>query len=65
MYVCICNNITQKDIRRAVRDGACSMSSLQDRLAVATSCGQCHNAAREYLEALVEVEFENSLGARA
>ena len=65
MYVCICNNITEKDIRRAVRDGACSMSRLQDRLAVATSCGQCHNAARECLKALVEVDFNDTLSAPA
>ncbi len=65
MYVCICNNITEKDIRRAVRDGACSMSCLQERLAVATSCGQCHNTARECLETLVEVDFNDTFSARA
>jgi bacterioferritin-associated ferredoxin len=34
MYVCICNNVTEKDIKRAVRDGASSMSCLSERLAV-------------------------------
>jgi bacterioferritin-associated ferredoxin len=49
MYVCICHNVTEKDIKRAVKDGAESMACLQEKLAVSTSCGQCHDRARECL----------------
>lgn len=65
MYVCICNNVTEKDIKRAVRDGACSMPCLRERLGVSTTCGQCHNEAREYLDALVQSERNDALGASA
>jgi bacterioferritin-associated ferredoxin len=57
MYVCICNSVTEKDIKRAVRDGACSMSCLQEELAVATCCGQCHSAAKSYLEESLDSGF--------
>lgn len=65
MVVCICNNVTEKDIKRAVRDGACSMSCLVERLAVSTCCGQCHNSARVCLEALVGVDLNGALGVPA
>lgn len=65
MVVCICNNVTEKDIRRAVRDGACSMACLAERLAVSTCCGKCHPIARECLESLVESEFDDSFGIPA
>ena len=65
MYVCICNNVTEKDIKRAVRDGAYSMPCLRQRLGVSTSCGQCHSSAREHLEALVDTDLNAALGASA
>lgn len=64
MYVCICNNVTEKDIKRAVRDGACSMSCLQEELAVATCCGQCHSVARTCLEESLDGEFNFPLLAQ-
>jgi len=65
MYVCICNNVTEKDIQRAVRDGACSMSCLQERLNVATCCGECHGAARDCLEDVLQMPPETALGLPA
>ena len=50
MYVCICNNITDKDIKRAVREGAASLACLRERLGVATQCGQCQQFAEAVLE---------------
>ncbi len=49
MYVCICNAITDKDIRRAAASGADSLYALQDRLGVASCCGSCADHAREIL----------------
>jgi bacterioferritin-associated ferredoxin len=65
MYVCICNNVTEKDIKRAVRDGACSMSCLQQRLAVSTSCGKCHSRARECLDVLLDADLNLAQSAPA
>ncbi len=63
MYVCICNRVTENDIKRAIGDGACSMSCLAERLAVSTCCGQCYNTANACLEALVDADFSNGIGA--
>lgn len=49
MYVCICNAITDRDIREAARSGVNSMEALGDHLKVATSCGNCRDCAREVL----------------
>ena len=41
MYICICNAVTDKDIRRAARAGATTVSDLQEHLGVASNCGSC------------------------
>jgi bacterioferritin-associated ferredoxin len=45
MYVCICNGITDRDIRTAVAQGARSLADLQSSLGVATCCGRCADCA--------------------
>lgn len=49
MYVCLCKCITDTQIRRAIRNGACSMRELNTQLGVATECGKCGQHAREIL----------------
>ena len=49
MYVCICNAITDKQIRKAARAGATDLWALQAELGVATGCGSCKEAASEIL----------------
>ena len=49
MYVCICNAITDKDIRRAAASGADNLYALQNKLGVAAGCGSCADHAREIL----------------
>lgn len=50
MYVCICNQVTDRDIREAVEtEGARSLQDLQGCLGVATCCGCCAPCAREVL----------------
>ena len=49
MYICICNGITDRDIRSCVQQGACCMADLQRELGVATQCGRCANHAKELL----------------
>ena len=50
MYVCICNGVTEKDIREAVDDGAVSLGCLKQRLGVSECCGQCESRASELLQ---------------
>ncbi len=49
MFICICNAITERQVREAVAGGAHSMSDLQAQLGVASCCGCCSDTASEYL----------------
>lgn len=51
MYICICQGITDKQIKEAVESKvACSMSELCTKLGVASCCGQCRPFAHQILE---------------
>ena len=49
MYICICNAITERDVRECVRKGCCSMDELSVELGVGTGCGRCRPTASEIL----------------
>ena len=49
MFVCICNGVTDKQIREAVADGAVSLQDLHDQLGVASQCGSCSEHAMSLL----------------
>ena len=49
MYVCICNAITDKQIRAAAENGTTDLRALQAELGVATGCGSCEDMATEIL----------------
>lgn len=41
MYVCICQAVTDHQIREAVRDGARTLKDLRRELGVTRDCGRC------------------------
>ena len=49
MYVCICNGVTDNDIRDAVYDGARNMRDLAEQLDVGTCCGTCKGCAKQVM----------------
>ncbi len=49
MYVCICNAITDKQIRQAAESGVQDLWGLQRALGVAVGCGSCKEMAAEIL----------------
>jgi bacterioferritin-associated ferredoxin len=49
MIVCICNNISEREIRQAADLGVTTMEELSNDLGVATCCGQCHRCATDVL----------------
>ena len=62
MYVCVCNSVTDRQIRKAVENGCNSMSKLRDELQVATGCGKCETCARQLLdEATSDTTWEGLL----
>lgn len=50
MYVCVCNAISDKAVKKAVANGARTLADLQAQLGVATCCGCCASCAESYLE---------------
>jgi bacterioferritin-associated ferredoxin len=50
MYICICNAITEREVRECVRGGCRSMDELSMELGVGTSCGRCRPVAKEILD---------------
>jgi bacterioferritin-associated ferredoxin len=62
MYVCVCNAVTDNQIRAAYCEGACSMRELRQRLGVDGCCGRCAPCARDVLmQCRQEVERERAL----
>jgi bacterioferritin-associated ferredoxin len=49
VYVCICNAVTDRDIRGAVARGARSLEDLAATLGVATRCRKCTECAQAVL----------------
>jgi len=50
MYVCVCNAVTDSEVRSCAHDGARSLADLRERLGVATDCGRCARYARALLK---------------
>jgi len=50
MYICICNQVTDKQIKAAIDKGARSMRDLRSKLGVASQCGQCGQCAKAILK---------------
>ena len=49
MYICLCNAITECQIRACAEDGMRTLGDLERRLGVGASCGRCKHAAKELL----------------
>jgi len=54
MIVCLCRRVSDRDIAHAVQAGIRCFDVLQDDTGVASSCGCCHECAREVFETAVE-----------
>jgi bacterioferritin-associated ferredoxin len=50
MYVCVCNAVTDSDIRQAVNDGARNIRHLKKMTGCSERCGCCKAQAEEILK---------------
>lgn len=50
MFVCVCRAVTDKDIKQAVSEGACSFRDVRDQLGAATQCGKCASLTRDIVK---------------
>jgi bacterioferritin-associated ferredoxin len=46
MYICVCRQITDQQIRDICRDGNLKMADVRAKLGVASECGKCGRYAR-------------------
>ena len=57
MYVCLCQGVTDGQIREAIYEGCCSYRDVRESLGVGTQCGKCACLAKEVVrETLSEVQ---------
>lgn len=49
MYICICNAVTDSEIRRAAEAGVRTLDELRFATACGSNCGQCLDMAGEIL----------------
>ena len=57
MYVCICNPITDSQVRQAVSEGCHSLQDLRSNLGVAAYCGRCAESACQILRSEVQKRY--------
>lgn len=50
MYICICNAITEREVRECARGGAFSIDELSSKLGLGAGCGRCLECASSLLE---------------
>lgn len=55
MYICVCNAVTEQQIRDAVHAGVSTLSELGLKLGVAAGCGTCQAFAAEVLYATLQI----------
>ena len=50
MYVCVCNAVTEQQLRQVIRKGAITVQQLKQELGVAMRCGACQDCLQDYLK---------------
>ena len=50
MIICICNIISDKEIRKAIDDGACDFDEYAKQVGIGDDCGSCPYFARKFFE---------------
>ena len=59
MYVCVCNAVSDRSIRAAVKKGASSLADLMVSCDAGTCCGACHPELEAMLEHLQQERVRN------
>ena len=64
MYVCLCQGVTDGQIREAIYEGCCSYRDVRESLGVATQCGKCACLAKQVVRETLG-ELQNNQAALA
>ena len=57
MYICLCNSVTEGDIKQAVEKGANCMHHLRSELNCSMQCGGCQERAEACLDEAIEKQM--------
>ncbi len=49
MYVCVCNAVTEQQVKQAINEGAITTGQLRQKLDVVQQCGSCNDYLEDYL----------------
>lgn len=49
MYVCVCNAVTEREIRQAINEGARTCGQVRRKLNVERMCGSCDDCLEDCL----------------
>ncbi|MBX9763497.1 MAG: bacterioferritin-associated ferredoxin [Pseudomonadaceae bacterium] len=62
MYVCLCEGVTDGQIREAIYEGCCNYRDVRAALGVASQCGKCACLAKQVIrETLSEVQSSQAV----
>ena len=60
MLVCHCRGITDRQIRRLVKEGACSTRDVARATGAGLRCGRCRSNVKQVVDEAVEREFQTT-----
>ncbi|MDV7213039.1 bacterioferritin-associated ferredoxin [Azotobacter beijerinckii] len=63
MYVCLCQGVTDGQIRSAIQGGCCTYRDVRIALGVGTQCGKCACVAKQIARESLGEEMQNSQDA--
>lgn len=58
-FVCVCNFITEKEIKEAIKMGASTLDDIKELTSAGTTCGKCHAAIKNLLREATEDQKKN------
>lgn len=50
MYICICRQVTDKQIESAIQTGANTIEAIQNTLGASSECGNCMDCIRDMID---------------
>jgi bacterioferritin-associated ferredoxin len=59
MFICICNSLTDRQIRSTSGEAGCSIKTVYERLGVKPKCGRCV----PFVKALITNAFDSDSGS--
>ena len=64
MYVCVCQAVTDRQIREAAEGGARTLKDLRRDLGVTRDCGRCASCARQCLHEAHQCQSKHGTAVR-